>query len=142
MMIHHFDVAALDYEKAGQVSSQIKKLVKSYGFDPTTVRRIAVATYEAEINLIIHSHGGRITLNYEPPWVYLIIRDIGPGIPDLEKAMRPGWSTATKEAQAMGFGAGLGLTNIQKNSDTFRISSDPSGTTLELGFKQSTEESA
>jgi serine/threonine-protein kinase RsbT len=142
MTIHHFDVAALDFEKAGQASSQIKKMVKEYGFDPTIVRRIAVATYEAEINLIIHSHGGRITLTYDPPWVYLIIRDIGPGIPDLQKAMQPGWSTASKSAQAMGFGAGLGLANIQKNSDTFRISSDPSGTTLELGFKKQTEDSA
>lgn len=142
MTIHHFDVAALDFEKAGRASSQIKKMVKEYGFDPTVVRRIAVATYEAEINLIIHSHGGRITLTYDPPWVYLIIRDIGPGIPDLQKAMQPGWSTASKTAQAMGFGAGLGLTNIQKNSDTFRISSDPSGTTLELGFKKQTEDSA
>jgi anti-sigma regulatory factor (Ser/Thr protein kinase) len=139
MTIHHFDVAALDYEKAGQVSSQIKKMVKEYGFDPLTVRRIAVATYEAEINLIIHSHGGRVTLRYDEPWLYLVFKDIGPGIPDLEKAMRPGWSTASKEAQAMGFGAGLGLTNIRKNSDTFNLTSDPSGTTLELGFKKTTE---
>ena len=140
MTIHHFDVAALDYEKAGQVSSQIKKMVKEYGFDPITVRRIAVATYEAEINLIIHSHGGRITLTFDEPWVHLIVKDIGPGIPDLEKAMRPGWSTASKAAQAMGFGAGLGLTNIQKNSDTFHLTSDPSGTTLELGFKKHSED--
>jgi anti-sigma regulatory factor (Ser/Thr protein kinase) len=139
MTIHHFDVAALDFDKAGQVSSQIKKMVKEYGFDPVTVRRIAVATYEAEINLIIHSHGGRITLSYEAPWLYLIFKDIGPGIPDLEKAMQPGWSTASKTAQAMGFGAGLGLTNIQKNSDTFHLTSDPSGTTLEIGFKKQTE---
>jgi serine/threonine-protein kinase RsbT len=142
MTIHHYDVAALDYNKAGQVSSQIKKMVKEHGFDPVTVRRIAVATYEAEINLIIHSHGGRVTLTIDPPWVYLIVKDIGPGIPDVEKAMRPGWSTATKEAQAMGFGAGLGLVNIQKNSDTFRLTSDPSGTTLELGFKKLTEDPA
>ena len=125
-----------DYASAGRVSSDIKRTLKKIGFDPKVMRRIAVASYESEINMLIHAWGGDITMDiFEDGTVKLVFKDPGPGIPDLEKALTPGWSTADEKARAMGFGAGMGLPNIHRVSDEFDIQSGENGTTLTLSFR-------
>lgn len=135
-MIKTYDLKANDFTTAGSISSDIKKIAKSYGMTPVMMRRVAVSCYEAEINMIIHSHGGQIQLNIDDHWFNIVFRDIGPGIDDLELAMQPGWTTASLDAQSMGFGAGMGLPNIKKNVDSFELLSSPKGTLLRLGFKR------
>ncbi|MGX8680655.1 MAG: ATP-binding protein [bacterium] len=125
-----------DYASAGIVSSDIKRTLKRIGFDPKVMRRIAVASYESEINMLIHAYGGDITMDItEDGTVKLVFKDPGPGIPDVEKALTPGWSTASEQARSMGFGAGMGLPNIRRVSDDFDIQTSPEGTTLTLAFK-------
>ncbi|MBQ9154333.1 MAG: ATP-binding protein, partial [Solobacterium sp.] len=100
------------------------------------MRRIAVASYEAEINMIIHAYGGTVYLDVtEEGMIHLIFQDTGPGIPDIEKALTPGWSTASQKARELGFGAGMGLPNIRRVSDEFDIESSPEGTSLYLTFR-------
>ena len=99
------------------------------------LRRVAVASYEVELNLVIHSLGGTLTLEVDPGWVRLFSNDIGPGIPDVELAMREGYSTANEEARSLGFGAGMGLPNMKRNADQFAIQSAVGvGTTIEMSF--------
>ena len=99
------------------------------------LRRVAVASYEVELNLVIHSRGGVLTLEVEPGRVRLVSRDVGPGIPDVELAMREGYSTANEEARSLGFGAGMGLPNMKRNADQFAIESAVGvGTTIEMSF--------
>lgn len=108
----------------------------SIGYDPKVMRRIAVASYESEINMLIHAYGGDITMDImDDGQVKLVFKDPGPGIPDLEKALTPGFSTASEKARAMGFGAGMGLPNIQRVTDDFDIQSSQDGTTLTLSFR-------
>ena len=131
-----FHVERDDYANAGMASSQIKSTLKQVGVDPKVMRRIAVAAYEAEINMIIHAWGGVVCLDVtEDGMIHLIFQDNGPGIPDLEKAMTPGWSTASKKARELGFGAGMGLPNIKRVSDEFTIESSPAGTSIFLTFR-------
>ena len=135
-MHEEYDVAQHDYSNAGKVSSQIKDLLKHAGIAPKALRNIAVACYEAEINLVIHTLGGKVLLDImDDGTVRLVFKDKGPGIGDLEKAMTPGFSTADEEARSLGFGAGMGLPNIKRVSDTFDIETAPQGTTLSLSFK-------
>ncbi len=136
MLIKTYELTADDFSKAGSISSDIRKIAKGYGMSQETIRRVAVACYEAEINMIIHSHGGLVELSIDDEWLNISFKDVGPGIENIELAMKPGWSTADAVAQNMGFGAGLGLPNIKKNSDTFNLISDPNGTLLQLGFKR------
>ncbi len=125
-----------DYAAAGKVSSDIKQTLNSIGYDPKVMRRIAVASYESEINMLIHAYGGDITMDImDDGQVKLVFKDPGPGIPDLEKALTPGFSTASEKARAMGFGAGMGLPNIQRVTDDFDIQSSQDGTTLTLSFR-------
>ena len=127
-----------DYGNAGKVSSAVKQTLSQIGVKPEILRRIAVACYEAEINMIIHAWGGSIFLNVSDEGeIELILKDTGPGIEDLDKAMTPGFSTADEKARAMGFGAGMGLPNIKRVSDEFHIETSKSGTTLNLLFKES-----
>jgi anti-sigma regulatory factor (Ser/Thr protein kinase) len=131
-----YTVVQDDYVNAGKVSSDIKSTLSEIGISPKVLRKIAVASYESEINLIIHAYGGKVFLDVgEDGAVYLVFKDPGPGIPDLEKALTPGWSTASEKARGMGFGAGMGLPNIQRVSDGFNIESSPAGTTLSLVFR-------
>lgn len=126
-----------DFAHAGSASSDIKNTLNSLQLPRTVLRRIAIASYEAEINLLIHAWGGTIDLNvFEDGTVQLIFKDPGPGIPDLEKAMTPGWSTADQKAREMGFGAGMGLPNMKNVSDSFDIQSTPAGTTITMSFKE------
>ena len=133
-----YQVVQDDYANAGEASSRIKQTLSQIGYPPKVLRRIAVASYEAEINMIIHAYGGTITMDVmDDGSVALCFADPGPGIPDLEKAMTPGWSTAGEKARELGFGAGMGLPNIKRVSDQFDIRTSPAGTILKLGFRES-----
>ena len=130
-----FPVAAGAYETAGEASAAIKRKLKQLGVDSGVLRRVSVASYEVELNLVIHSCGGVLTLEVEPDRVRLVSRDVGPGIPDVELAMREGYSTANEEARSLGFGAGMGLPNMKRNADQFAIESAVGvGTTIEMSF--------
>ena len=136
MISYDYPVLKDDYENAGMVSSQIKGTLKQIGISSEILRRIAVASYEGEINMIIHSDGGKIYLRIEPEQkkVELEFADVGPGIPDVKLAMTPGWSTASEKARQLGFGAGMGLVNIKRVSDSFDLKTGKEGTTITVGF--------
>ena len=119
-----FPVKADDMTTAGDVSARIKRQLKQLGVPASVVRRVSVGTYEAEINLVIHSDGGQIDYEITPEKIIIRVVDVGPGIPDLKKAMTEGWSTATNEVRNMGFGAGMGLPNMKRNADDFDIKSE------------------
>ena len=124
MMIKEtYPVVAGDMTAAGDVSARIKRQMKRLGIPSTIMRRVSVCTYEAEINLVIHSLGGEIDFEIASDSILVRVRDRGPGIPDLEKAMTEGWSTASNEVRNMGFGAGMGLPNMKRNADEFAITS-------------------
>ena len=108
---------------AGDVSARIKRHMKRLGIPSSIMRRVSVCTYEAEINLVIHSDGGQIDFEISEDRILVRARDVGPGIPDIDKAMTEGWSTASNEVRNMGFGAGMGLPNMKRNADEFTISS-------------------
>lgn len=126
----HFEIISRDFLRAGDAASTIKRYLSQNGFDPELVRRAAVAAYEAEMNIVIHSLGGMLTAQVEPDLILITAVDIGPGIPDIPLAMTEGWSTADEEARRMGFGAGMGLPNMQKCSDKFEITSSPGTGTM------------
>ena len=135
LMSNTFDVRAGEFQTAGDASASIKRKLKQIGIDSTVLRRIAVASYEAELNLIIHSHGGKLTLEMTPDSIILISADVGPGIADISKAMQEGFSTASEEARDLGFGAGMGLPNMKRNADGFSIESEVGvGTTIQMTF--------
>ena len=134
MKLSTYTIVANDFTHAGFASSELKKWARRQNFDPNFIRRFAIACYEAEINAIIHSVGGEVILDIDEHHINLIFQDHGPGIKDIDLAMKEGWSSASETAQAMGFGAGLGLPNIKKNVDTFKIESCYEGTRLTLGF--------
>ena len=130
-----FPVAAMDFVTAGEASAQIKRLLKKLGVDANIIRRLAIACYEAEINLVIHSEGGKLVLEVGSEEVSLTSKDVGPGIPDIELAMSEGYSTASDDVRMMGFGAGMGLANMARNADRFHIDSKVGeGTTIEMIF--------
>ncbi len=118
---------------AGTASSQVKRALKQLGVDASVIKRVVVALYEAEVNIVAHAYQGVITADIDPGRVFLRLVDEGPGIEDIEKAMTPGFSTASQEVREMGFGAGMGLPNISRNADVLNIHSIPGkGTTLEI----------
>ena len=119
-----YDVAGGDFTNAGRASTSIKDILKRLGVKADTVRRVAIACYEAEMNLVMYALRGRLCLKVSPETVVIEVEDEGPGIPDVSLAMQEGYSTATPEMREMGFGAGMGLPNIQKNADVFRIESE------------------
>ncbi len=119
-----FHVAKEDFSKAGEASSSIKKTLKKLGIDSKIIRKVAIVTYEAEMNIVIHSHGGKITVDIDTEKIKIQAIDQGPGIADTNKAMEIGFSTATQKVRELGFGAGMGLPNIKRNSDKFAISSE------------------
>ena len=130
-----YPVAAADYTSAGRASADIKKRLKQLGVGGDVLRRVAVASYEVELNLVIHSLGGTLTLLVDPEKVTLISKDVGPGIPDIAKAMTEGYSTASDEARTLGFGAGMGLPNMKRNASEFDIQSEVGvGTTITMSF--------
>ena len=135
IMREEFPVEAMDFVTAGEASAQIKRMLKKLGVDPAVIRRLAIACYEAEINLVIHSDGGKLTLELNDDNVTLRSDDVGPGIPDIDLAMSEGYSTASDDVRMMGFGAGMGLANMARNADHFRIDSRVGqGTQIEMVF--------
>ena len=135
-ILETFDVNHGAFETAGEASATIKRTLKKLGVDVSILRRVAVATYEVELNLIIHSVGGQLMLSVDENWVYETSKDMGPGIPDIEKAMTEGYSTAPEDVRTLGFGAGMGLPNMKRNADDFTIESAVGvGTTIRMGFK-------
>lgn len=134
-LLFQYEVAGGDFKQAGTSSSRLKRTLKHLGIRPDVVRRIAIASYEAEMNLVIFTEGGRIRARVQPTRVFIEVADSGPGIPDIEKAMEPGYSTAPDSVRELGFGAGMGLVNIKKSADIFHIDSKPGkGTRLKASF--------
>ena len=132
----HYDVANDDFSRAGEASSKIKKMLKQLAIDANIVRRVAIATYEAEINLVIHSNGGNIEVFIKSDRIEIYVEDCGPGIENVDLAMTQGFSTATNVAREMGFGAGMGLPNMEKMSDIFIIESElGTGTNIKMIVK-------
>ncbi|WP_326909364.1 ATP-binding protein [Sedimentibacter sp. MB31-C6] len=127
-----FEITSNDFITAGKSSSYIKSNLKSLGIDSKVIRKIAIVFYEAEINLVIHSLGGKIYCDLYEDKIIIISKDIGPGIDNVELAMTEGYSTATDKVRELGFGAGMGLPNMKKYSDIFKIISDKNGTLIEL----------
>ena len=110
-----------DFTRAGEASSDVKKKLKQLGVSPDVIRKVSIAMYEGEINMVIHAHGGKITVEITPEKVQMTLADEGPGIADVGKAMQAGWSTAPEEVRNLGFGAGMGLPNMKRNSDEMTI---------------------
>lgn len=130
-----FPIQREDFLTAGDASGTIKRTLKQLGIDPGIIRRVAIAAYEAELNLVIHSLGGSLTLRVSPDAIRIIAEDCGPGIADVDKALQEGYSTASENARMLGFGAGMGLSNMRRCSDHFKISSVlGEGTCVEMTF--------
>jgi serine/threonine-protein kinase RsbT len=128
-----FVIEGKDFVHAGKASTEIKSILKSLGIDALIVRRVAIAAYEAEMNVVMYAERGMMTFSVTPHLVTMVVEDRGPGIADVSLAMQEGWSTATHEMREMGFGAGMGLPNIKKNADEFAVYSEVGkGTRLDI----------
>ena len=122
-LIFHFDVSGNDFTSAGQASVQVKKNLRQLGFTPEIIRRVSIAMYEGEINMVIHAGGGTADVIVSEEYIEIVLQDSGPGIKDIEQAMQAGYSTATDTIRSLGFGAGMGLPNMKKNTDSMEIKS-------------------
>lgn len=132
-IVLHYDVDGDDFTRAGEASAAVKKNLRQLGVDPSAIRKVAISLYEGEINMVIHAHGGVIDVEISPNSVTMVLADQGPGIPDIEQAMQEGWSTAPDAVRSLGFGAGMGLSNMKKNSDEMKIESTVGvGTTVSM----------
>ncbi len=118
-----YEVDGDDFTRAGEASSAVKKRLRSLGISPEAIRKVAIALYEGEINMVIHANGGRIDVSVDPDKITMTLKDTGKGIADIEKAMQEGYSTAPDEVRNLGFGAGMGLPNMKKYSDHMEIDS-------------------
>ena len=116
-----YDISADDFTRAGEASSDVKRKLKQMGVSPDAIRKVAIAMYEGEINMVIHAKGGVITVEITPEKIKMILADVGPGIPDVKLAMQAGYSTAPDEIRSLGFGAGMGLPSMKKYSDSMDI---------------------
>jgi len=129
----YYDIDGSDFMSAGEASSDVKRVLKQLNFDSETVRRAAICMYEGEINMMIHANGGTADVSIEASDIEIVLRDMGPGIADIEQAMQEGFSTATQEIRELGFGAGMGLPNIKRHSDELDVQSQVGvGTTLTI----------
>ena len=130
-----YTVDGNDFTIAGEASANIKKTLKQLGMNPDIIRNVAIAVYEGEINLVIHAKGGEIFADISSEKITVKLCDNGPGIPDIEKAMQAGYSTADEKVRELGFGAGMGLPNMKKYSDEMTIESEVGkGTTILMTF--------
>lgn len=120
-LVLKYTIDAEDFTRAGEASSDTKGKLKRMGVPPEAVRKVAIAMYEGEINMVIHANGGEITVEITPTQIIMTLADKGPGIADIDKAMQAGWSTASENVRALGFGAGMGLPNMKKYSDEMTI---------------------
>lgn len=117
----HYDVDGENFVSAGQASVQVKKNLRHLGVDPEIIRRVSIAMYEGEINMVIHAGGGTADIDIFEDRIVIVLQDHGPGIPDVELAMQEGYSTATDNVRSLGFGAGMGLPNMKRYTDEMRI---------------------
>ena len=140
-LLFQYDVMGHDFKRAGESASRIKTTLRRLGLHPKIIRRVAIATYEAEMNLIVYTNGGKICVHVEPHEIFVKVEDSGPGIPDVEKALQPGYSTAPEWVRELGFGAGMGLNNIQKCANKMNLRSNV-GKGTQLSFYISIEEGA
>ena len=124
-LIFRFDVEGNDFTSAGQASVQVKKNLRQLGFDSEIIRRVSIAMYEGEINMVIHAGGGVAEVIVSEEYIEIILDDKGPGIKDIDQAMQAGFSTAPDSIRSLGFGAGMGLPNMKRYSDHMTIDSTP-----------------
>ncbi|MDD3253314.1 MAG: ATP-binding protein [Lachnospiraceae bacterium] len=128
-----YHISPDDFTRAGEASSDVKGKLKQLGVSPEAIRKVAIAMYEGEINMVIHAKGGEITVEITPERIRMILADVGPGIPDVDLAMKAGYSTAPDEIRSLGFGAGMGLPNMKKYTDEMKIETTPGvGTTIRM----------
>lgn len=131
-----YEISPDDFTRAGEASSDVKGKLKQLGVSPEAIRKVAIAMYEGEINMVIHAEGGKITVEISPAEIRMILADKGPGIPDVEQAMQAGWSTAPDEVRSLGFGAGMGLPNMKKYTDEMSVETEIGvGTTITMVVK-------
>jgi len=129
----HYVVEDNNFTAAGGASSNVKKILKQLGVHPEITRKVSVSMYEGEINMVIHANGGEIDVEITPELITMVLRDVGPGISDVEKAMQEGFSTAPDSIRSLGFGAGMGLPNMKKYADTMHIETELGvGTTITM----------
>ena len=132
-MHQEYTVIEGDFVNAGKASSSVKKTLKQLNVNPQVVKRVVVALYEAEVNAIAHAYGGKVIVDIDPDKINMVVADKGPSKPDIALAMQEGYSTARPEVRDMGFGAGMGLPNMQKNVDKMNVTSEVGvGTTVEM----------
>ena len=129
----HFDVDGENFSSAGEASVVVKKKLRQLGYSPEVIRKVSIAMYEGEINMVIHAHGGTADVNVTDRDIVIVLADKGPGIPDVALAMQEGYSTARENIRALGFGAGMGLPNMKKYSDYMNIDTEiGAGTTITM----------
>lgn len=121
LMHYSFIIERGNFADAGQASSNVKRTLKQLGVDPSCIKRSVVALFEAEINAVAHAYGGTIDVDIDAQKIVMVVADQGPGIPNIDLAMQEGWSTASPQVREMGYGAGMGLPNIKKNTDELKI---------------------
>ena len=127
----HFDIDGENFTSAGEASVRIKKLLRDMGFPSDVIRRVSVAMYEGEINMVIHANGGSADVDVSPDKIEITLSDRGPGIPNIDLAMQEGYSTAPDNIRSLGFGAGMGLPNMKRYTDEMKIESEIGrGTTI------------
>jgi serine/threonine-protein kinase RsbT len=122
-MVYQFDIAGGNFSIAGNASSKVKTMLKQLNLPQDLIKRTIISFYEAEINIVAHAYNGRVTVTIDNDQIKMEFVDEGPGIPDIQKAMQEGYSTASDKVREMGFGAGMGLANIKRNSDSLDIQS-------------------
>ena len=128
-----YEIPGDDFTRAGEASSAVKNKLKMLGVENAAIRKVAISMYEGEINMVIHAGGGVLTVTISDQEIVIVLADKGPGIPDISKAMQEGYSTAPEEVRSLGFGAGMGLPNMEKYSDDFQIESEVGvGTTVTM----------
>ncbi|MDD5934938.1 MAG: ATP-binding protein [Clostridiales bacterium] len=131
-----YHISGDDFTRAGEASSDVKKKLKTMGVNPVAVRKVAISMYEGEINMVIHANGGVIDVILTPTEITMVLKDHGPGIADVDLAMQAGYSTAPDKVRALGFGAGMGLPNMKKYSDSMKIETAVNvGTTVTMVVK-------
>ncbi len=132
----HFDVDGENFSSAGEASVAVKKKLRQLGFPPDVIRKVSIAMYEGEINMVIHANGGKADVLVNDDEIVMILSDTGPGIPNVELAMQEGYSTARDNIRALGFGAGMGLPNMKKYTDSMEIDTEVGvGTTITMTVK-------
>ena len=120
-LVFHFDVDGENFTSAGQASTQVKKNLRQLGLSPAIIRQVSIAMYEGEINMVIHANGGTADVVVTEEYIEIVLADHGPGIADVEQAMQEGFSTATDSIRSLGFGAGMGLPNMKRYTDSMQI---------------------